>query len=195
MALPASLPTVTVEGPVYRCHSIDHGYQFFGRSASYRFDDPQKEFGVLYLGETREAAFAETCLRNVGATLLSTRFLAKRAMIQVGMKNVRLLQAYGSGLARLGQTALISASTQDAYPETQRFSREIYQHPDHVDGIAYMSRHDNEQRCIALFDRATGALPVPPDRKGEDMLSAPWLWDILERYGVGLDSTPWKEHF
>ena len=190
MALPASLPVVTVEGPVYRCHSIDHGYLFFGKSASYRFDDPLKEFGVLYLGKTRKGAFAETCLRNIGATLLSTRFLAKRAMIEVGMKPVRLLQAYGSGLAKIGQTALISASTQGGYPQTQRLSREAYEHPDQVDGIAYMSRHDNTQLCIAVFDRAAGALPVPPDQKGEAMLSAPWLWDILEDYGVGLDVNP-----
>ncbi len=47
-------------------------------------------FGVLYLGKTREAAFAETCLRNVGATLVSESFLAKRAMIQVVIKPVTL---------------------------------------------------------------------------------------------------------
>jgi hypothetical protein len=187
MALPASLPVVTVEGPVYRCHSIDHDYLYFGKSAAYRFDDPLKAFGVIYLGATREAAFAETCLRNVGATLLSSRFLAKRAMIQVDMRSVQLLQAYGPGLAKIGQTALISASTQDDYPLTQAFSREVYEHPDQIDGIAYLSRHDNTQRCFVLFDRAASALPVPADEKGEVIRKAPWLWDVLELYGVGLD--------
>lgn len=189
MSLPASLPVVTVEGPVYRCHSIDHGYLYFGTSASYRFDDPQGMFGVMYLGQTREAAFAETCLRNVGSTLISESFLARRAMIEVGLKPVRLLQAYGSGLAKLGQTALISASPQDQYPMTQAFAREVHEHADQVSGVAYMSRHDNEQLCIALFDRAVGALTVPPSQKGEPMLSSSWIWDLMSEYGVGLDAT------
>ncbi|MGL4962162.1 MAG: RES family NAD+ phosphorylase [Inquilinus sp.] len=189
MALPASLPVVTVEGPVYRCHPIAHGYMFFGKSASYRFDDPLGLFGVLYLGKTREAAFAETCLRNVDATLVSESFLAKRAMIQVVIKPVTLLQAYGPGLAKIGQTALISASSQDEYPLTQAFSREVHEHPDKVSGIAYKSRHDNDQLCVALFERAVGALPVPPDQKGERMLTSSWIWDLMETYGVGLDVT------
>jgi len=180
---------VTAEGPVYRCHSIDHGYRYFGKSASYRFDDPSKIYGVIYLGATREAAFAETCLRNVGATLLSRSFLAKRAMIQVEMKPVRLVRAFGPGLAKIGTTAFISASMTDNYPRTQEFSREVYEHPDQVDGIAYMSRHDNEQLCIALFDRAVDALPVPMSRKGEAMLEASWIWDMMDHYGVGLDIT------
>ncbi len=116
-SLPASLPVVTVEGPVYRCHSIDHGYLYFGTSAAYRFDDPLRMFGVMYLGQTREAAFAETCLRNVGSTLISESFLAVRAMIEVGLKPIMLLEAYGAGLAKIGQTALISASPQDHIPD------------------------------------------------------------------------------
>jgi hypothetical protein len=38
-----------------------------------------------------------------------------------------------------------------------------------------------------LFDRAASALPVPADEKGEVIRKAPWLWDVLELYGVGLD--------
>jgi hypothetical protein len=184
MALPASLPVVEIQGPVFRCHRVQYGYRYSGTSAEYRYDDPERQYGVLYLGTTREAAFAETCLRDVGGTLLDRQFLAARAMTEVAMDKVRLAQAYGAGLPALGQTAIISASA--GYDESQEFSRQIFGHPDGVDGIAYFSRHDNEQLCIALFDRGAPALKTPAGTKGQPMSDAPWLDAMLDRYRVGL---------
>ncbi|MGO1079049.1 RES family NAD+ phosphorylase [Inquilinus sp. CA228] len=184
MALPASLPVVEIQGPVFRCHRIQYGYRYFGKSAAGRYDDPKKQYGVLYLGATREAAFAETCLRDVGGTLLDRQFLAARATTEVAMDKVRLAQAYGAGLAALGQTAIISASA--GYDDSQIFSRWIFDHRDEVDGIAYFSRHDNEQLCIALFDRAAPALKTPAGAGGEPMSKAPWLDAMLDRYRIGL---------
>lgn len=184
MALPASLPIVEIGGPVYRCHRIEYGYRYFGKSAAGRYDDPQRRYGVLYLGSTREAAFAETCLRDVGSTLLDHRFLTARAMTEVVMDKVRLAQAYGTGLPSLGQTAIISASA--GYGESQAFSRQVFEHRDQVDGIAYFSRHDNEQLCIALFDRAEPALKTPAGARGEPMSRATWLDAMLDRYRIGL---------
>lgn len=142
---------------------------------------------MLYLGISREAAFVETCLRAPAAPFLTASFLAARGMIEVGLKRVRLAQVYGSGLVKLNQTSLLTSTTEDGYAASRAFSREIFLHRDAVDGIAYMSRHDNEQRSIALFDRAAGSLTVPPDRKGPSLLSADWLDDMLDRYGVGFD--------
>lgn len=184
MALPASLPIVEIEGPVFRGHRIRHGYRFFGKSASGRYDDPKQQYGMLYLGVTLEAAFAETCLRDVGSTLLDMQFLAARAITEVAMDKVRLARAYGAGLPSLGQTAIISASI--GYDDSQAFSRRVFEHRDQVDGIAYFSRHDNEQLCIALFDRAERALKTPAGAVGEPMSKAPWLDAMLDRYRIGL---------
>ncbi|MGO4126785.1 RES family NAD+ phosphorylase [Inquilinus sp. YAF38] len=184
MPLPAHLPVVPFEGPVYRCHSLQHDYRYFGRGQKHRFDDPEGRFGVLYLGGSREAAFVETCLRGPDATLLSQGQLAERRISEVLLGPVRLLEAYGKGLVPLGLTALISATPETNYADTQAFAREVFEHPDQVDGIAYLCRHDNEQRSIALFDRAEAKLLS--SAAGGPMIEADWLGAMLDRYRVGL---------
>jgi hypothetical protein len=39
------------------------------------------------------------------------------------------------------------------YLDTTMKNYAIHQHPDRVDGICYLSRHDNEKLCYGIFDR------------------------------------------
>ncbi len=62
----ATLPVIELPagGPLVRIHRLDRGPVFFspgsGRLPVGRFDSPSASFGVLYLGQTFECAFAET---------------------------------------------------------------------------------------------------------------------------------------
>lgn len=50
---------------LYRVHAGDREARFYGkRDATWRWDDPKSDYGVLYLGLTQEGPFAETLLRR-----------------------------------------------------------------------------------------------------------------------------------
>jgi hypothetical protein len=61
----------------------------------------------------------------------------------------------------------------------------LFAHPDAPDGIAYCSRHDPEQVCIALFSRSDIQLEL---LSGPTPLSdvLPDVASILRRYGKGI---------
>src|SRR6266705_4574000 len=59
------LPLSRVSGPLYRVHRLDVSGLFFGKTGRSRFDDPLKQFGVLYAALKPEAAFAEVLLRQL----------------------------------------------------------------------------------------------------------------------------------
>jgi hypothetical protein len=53
-----------------------------------------------------------------------------------------------------------------------------------VDGILYKSRHDDDEVCAAIFDRAEDALAIAST---ERMLSSRLLPPLLSRYRVSFD--------
>src|SRR5258708_32400205 len=83
-----------------------------------------------------------------------------------------LSQAYAAGavprldlsLARLADSGLnqlridLRVSSGDDYGVARAWSRAIHDHPAHVDGILYPSRHHNRLYCVAMFERARDAL-------------------------------------
>ncbi len=178
------LPIETVAaGSVFlRIHRTDLGPIHFGASGDNRFDDPEGQYGVFYAAHSLEGAFAETCLREVGATLVPMARLALRSVTRVEVTaELRLVALHGPGLARLGATAAV---TSGMYDISQPWSRAIHDHPSAVDGMIYRSNHDNGELCTALFDRccprlAAGATePLISDRAR--------LAALLDRYKIGL---------
>jgi hypothetical protein len=97
-------------------------------------------------------------------------------------RRVRLAQLHGPGLARIG----VSAETvHGPHPVCRQLALEIWNDPKQVDGIAYRSRFDNDELCIALFDRASDAVVIDST---EGLLDdAHRLGTLLDRYDVGLD--------
>ena len=62
-----------------RIHRTGLGALHFGASGDNRFDDPLGQYGVCYAARSLEGAFAETCLRAVGAALVPLAHLAGRS--------------------------------------------------------------------------------------------------------------------
>ena len=165
-----------------RIHRSDLGALFFGATGGNRFDDPARRYGVCYLAMTAEGAFAETCLRAVGARFVAMSFLEARSFATIeAVAPLRLVSLHGPGLARLGATGAV---TSGPHGTAQAWSRAIHDHPASPDGIVYRSNHDNGEFCVALFERArdrlkeAGSRPVMGDRAG--------LAELLARYKVGL---------
>jgi len=122
-----------------------------GKPATGRFDSPSGAFGVLYLAQSLEGAFAETVLRNPQRRLVNLAEIIGRASSVLGLSRaVRLADMRGPGLQALGTDNAISTGP---YGPCGVWADALHAHSDKADGIAYSSRHDPEQLCIALFSR------------------------------------------
>jgi len=165
-----------------RIHRTAVGALHFGASGDNRFDDPDGKYGVCYVAHTMAGAFAETCLRQVGASLAPLASLSARSATDLLVTaGLRLVALHGSGLARLGATAAVSSG---AYEFSQPWSRAVHAHPFSPDGIVYRSNHDNGEFCAALFDRCRDRLAEGASR--ELMADRAALAGLLDRYKVGL---------
>jgi hypothetical protein len=188
--LPTALPQQTIaSGSVfYRIHSRVHDPLSFGKwpagTLRNRFDDPEGTYGVCYFGHSPQAAFAESFLRRQPARVVSFSHLGTHGIARVvAIRALAVVPLFGSALPKLGATAEVSA-TRD-YTLSQAWSRALWMHPATVDGIVYRSRHDDDQGCLALFDRASDAIAVEQDVPlvaDRDALAR-----ILDRYDLGLD--------
>ncbi len=142
---------ITVGTPVVRIHQKIHPPLYFGQGALYRFDAPDKKFGVCYTAHDLKGAFAETCLRAVGDSFVSRDYLEDRYYSTlIANRDLRLVRLYGPGLSPVGATAAVTSGD---YSVSQAWSKALYSHPNKVDGIAYKANHDNDQLCYALFDK------------------------------------------
>ncbi len=118
---------------------------------------------TLYGGEAVEAAFAETVFHDlVPGARRSLPFarIEQRAVSWFELtRDLRLAQLHGFGLLRAGVKASELTDTPPrTYARTAPWGQAIYEHPERVDGIAWMSRQFNSQRALLLWgDRVSEA--------------------------------------
>lgn len=154
----------------------------FGSSGGNRFDSPDKKFGTLYLAQQMDGAFVEVFCRQ-RQRHISEEFLARIHVAEFrSTRSLRLVDLAGKGLVRMGLDARICTGD---YGIAQQWTRAFHGHPDQADGIIYVSRHDPEQKLVALFDRVQPLLTVRKygsfaDYMGDD------LFALLDRYDVAL---------
>lgn len=172
------LQVIPAGATFHRIHPRDFGPIFFGpgagRSPVYRFDDPQGEYGVCYLGGSAMAAFVETFLRDLSTRVVSEANLAERNISRIGvLRDLRVVKAHSEGLFQFGTTAAVGGARLAlnapalSYAHAQAWSRALHDHRDAPDGIAFHSSHDDSLECLALFsDRAEDAItPVGSPRR------------------------------
>ena len=170
-----------------RIHRTEYDPVFFspgsGNAPIGRFDSPSGAFGVLYLAQALEGAFAETILRNPQRRLVDLSEITSRAASVLGFSRaIRLVKLLGAGLQSVGADNAVSTGP---YGSSGAWADALFAHPDAPDGIAYCSRHDSEQLCIALFSRSDIQLellsgPTPLSDVLADVAA------ILRRYGKGI---------
>jgi len=164
---------------LWRLHRAGHAPLHFGprRPPSQRFDAPDGSFGTLYLAAGRQGAIVETLLRNPARTVVDRAEAAVRRITAVRVVSaLRLADLAGAGLGALGTTAAVATGR---YEESRAWAAALLGHPDRPDGIAYRSRHDPDELCVALFDRAAPSVVAgEPEEIDPHHLAA-----ALRRYG------------
>jgi hypothetical protein len=159
----------------------------FSRKARYRFDAPDRSFGVMYAAFDFATAFAETVLRDKpmrsADVILDYHDLESRVVVDLkrGPDNrpLRLIKLYDEGLAAAHTDNQLSA--RDHYPTTQRWAEMFHAHSIAADGIVYMSRYMGAGKSAALFDRcgtAVEAAAATPLLEHPEFASVVTLFDL-----------------
>jgi len=171
----------------YRSYRIGNSPVFFGRSKSHRWDSPDGDFGVLYLGGDEYCAFME----SIGRGTLKTRFVPNSQLKGSGLakiwfkRTLRLIDMVVSGgLTRLGAESSLTSGS--GCKNSQRWSRALREHPSKPDGIYYRPRHDPARTASAVFDHCEGSVAVA-EMLGAWVDQSALLGGILDHYAFGTD--------
>jgi hypothetical protein len=179
------LPLTELRGPWLRIHASVFTPIHFGKAQRNRFDAPGGAFGVMYVAESTEGAFAETIAPGHRLARLDPAELTERRLALVHSRRPLLFaDISGPGLLRLGADARLGAGS---YRMAQRWSASIHAHPARVDGIRYRSRNDPECVSAALFQRCAGELYADDVGCFLDPDLRPLLASLLQRYALALD--------
>jgi hypothetical protein len=177
-----NITTVAAGTTIYRIYPASFGSIYFDAGTTGRLNAPDGAYGVLYAAAARDGAFAESLLRNVGRTALDDALLTVKGLVTIRATGaLHLASLYGPGLTVLGATAEVTHSGVMSYDLSQAWSKALHDHPAKVDGIAYRSRHDDDEICYAIFERARGKLSVDAEQAD---LHQPWIWPLLTKYRV-----------
>ncbi len=173
-----------------RVHAIDRAPMFFGpgkgRAPTCRFDSLTGAYGVLYVGCGLEAALVETLLRAPARRMVDYSAIAGRASCQLAAaRDLRIVRLHGAGLQAVGCDNAISTGP---YEPCGAWADALWSHPDKPDGIAYQSRHDPRQICVALFERDDLALQAAGSLPLTDQIHA--IARILGAYGKSIANVP-----
>lgn len=188
-APPADLATrkpalVTLEAGalLHRFYTSAFDPIYFDKSDLGRFNAPDESYGVLYCAQADRGALAETFLRTPGRRVIDPGLLATKGYARLTTSNdMTLISMAGPGLAILGATAEITSSG-PPYLIPQIWSAALKVHPVAADGIAYRSRHDDDQICYALFD--TDATTITEISRITE-IDTDWFWELAESYEMG----------
>jgi hypothetical protein len=134
---------------------------YFGRALAYRFDAPDRSYGVCYLGTTLACCLLETIplgrRRRTGTRFIQADVLHERyAAYATLRRDLRLAWLADAGLVRNGADLRVTGG--DNYTLSRRWSQAIHEHLSRLDGILYPSRHENTLYSVALFERAQDVL-------------------------------------
>jgi len=180
-----------------RIQRCDHDTAlFWSQHDAGRWNDPDGRFGVLYVAESVEAAFAETFGRELMATMapaamkfLSRQELRERCVSRLwAERDLQMVDFGGPALQALNLDARL-LHTCEELEVCQRWSAWLHDAPEQPDGLLYPSRLFPRCSNAAVFERSSAAwqeehldnLLSYPDRSGD-----PAVFQILEDQGWGL---------
>jgi hypothetical protein len=172
-----------------RIHRAERAPIWFGRDGedaplpppTSRFDDPSRQFGVLYAAATRDGAFAETVGRTPNV-FRSDAELARLIVAELELtRELRVVAPHtGEALGALGATGDIGVGP---HRVARRWARALHDHPRRADGIRYRCRHNSDELAYVLFERiGAGAMRlVASSTLTHDR---DWLLDMRRRHAI-----------
>ncbi|MFZ0205109.1 MAG: RES family NAD+ phosphorylase [Roseiarcus sp.] len=176
--------------PLFRVHRLGRDPVFFGPGGgvppTYRFDSASGAFGVLYVALTLAGAVVETLLRNPARRMVDYPDVATRASSEIRAHRVlRLARLHGTGLQQIGCDNAISTGP---YEPCGAWADALWAHPSAPDGIAFQSRHDSSEICLALFERPDLGLKAGSPTALIDQL--PTISNLLSAHGKSITGLP-----
>jgi hypothetical protein len=177
---------------LFRIHHQDNGPLWFGpkpgEPPANRFDAPGGEFRVLYAALGMAGSFVETILHRPVGRIVKRAYVDQRCCSTlVVRRDIQVAALHGSGLLFHGAPPAISAGLD--YAISRSFSLAFHsQHPS-IDGIAYRSSHNDDEVCLALFDRV-GAHVFEVDATESLRNLSTQVEAIMDRHGAVFDTNP-----
>jgi hypothetical protein len=153
-----ALPTLTANGEFYRCAAKTRPLVDWDSRETSRFSHPSLPFPVLYLSEDKLTGFWECFGDELNdqpqddKALYKTRHLEPRQWVrfQIDAKLHVIDVTDVSTLRKIGADA---ATFLADYTITQKWAKQLMEHPAGLDGFFYRSRLDGGKRCLAVFGR------------------------------------------
>ena len=180
----ARLPFTKLKCAWYRIHKLKHGPLYFGTKCGFRFDAPRGEFGVCYVGKSREAAFIEIFGQPTGNRFVQISELRIRGLTRIDtLRPLQLVNLTGAGLPQIGADQRLCSG---CHSVSRRWSAALHSNRHKPDGLLYRARHDPSQICAALFDRAAPKLRARTTIIMADTAFEPRLLELLDRYNFGV---------
>jgi len=156
------------EGETFvRVHRDTDGPIWFGwdkaaaafRMPTNRFDSVDRSFGVLYVAETRDGAFAESVGRKPRTFRSDDELATLRLTNLVLQRELRLVDLHGgAAVGAIGATGVVGVGPQSL---ARQWSQALHGHPEIPDGIEYRCRNNPDELALALFNRVGEATLIP----------------------------------
>jgi RES domain-containing protein len=179
---------------IHRCHHPSALH--WGRQGQGRWNAPDAAFGVLYVADDLETAFAETFGHQVMAShlpaavkFLSRQELEERCIARItARRDLQVLDLRGPALARLNLDAQL-LSSREQLSVCQAWSRWWHDAAEQPDGLLYPSRLLPRGTNLALYERCADAWQE--EHLGDLMhwpatTPEPAVLEILDAHGWGL---------
>lgn len=179
------LATISAGTRFARFHDGRFSALYFGRTGTYRFDDPHKNFGVLYAGFDEFCEFIETFGHETGIRLLTRSKLEERHLSYLTVDSSLTLVdlASSGGLARVGADARLFSGS---YEVAQRWSAALRNLRSNPDGLLYPACHDPSRKACALFENSALKFEVSDEGALSEHRNAILLNRLLDHYDFGL---------
>lgn len=198
----SALPTVAIDAGELLHHVSRVTYRnsplHFGRRATNRYDAPDRDYGVLYLGRDLATALMESVFHAHGwlqdhRRTVSIAEVHNRLVRVVGvLVDLRLANLTAEGvMASYFGLNLEQLAGRD-YTLTQRISQRLHAMRDEddvplYDGILYPSRNNFPASSIAVFERAADKVTVVDDIDLADHVDWP---PFVETFGISVHPDP-----
>lgn len=198
----SELPLFLIEAGELLQHVSRTAYRgaplYYGRSGTNRYDDPARNYGVLYLGRDLPTALMESVFHKHQWLADTNRSIAlkeveSRMVRAVGvMRPLHLADLTAPGvMAGVLGLNLEQLASRD-YTPTQRVSALVHAMSERngqpsFDGILYPSRNNYPAASIALFERVKVKIKVFKDIDLVDHVEWP---GFVARYRISIDPDP-----
>lgn len=140
---------------------------------------------MLYVARNQAGAIAETLLRNPQRRTVDRLDIESRALTALTCRRaLRVVRLHGTGLQQVGADNSISTGP---YGPCGLWSDAFWQHRDVPDGIAYLSRHDTGEVCLALFERPDMRSVLEPGVTRPLMAMAVEVAEIIRAHGKSIE--------